>query len=477
MRVSEYFKLGKSQPYLDFVDVRLDTDLPVFLDPGRLRSINSTWATECLSLLQGYFDTVLKRISAGDHDGAIDLLSCLGENNDFHFGFSSGKSRGSGMGDGSARDVWSALTKSKAGVTGLLQDLEDTCLLIDGIGPDRISDAVCNILRAPLIKYTQNACGYYGIPLVSDVASGPIWNPKSETWEEYLVSLPVSDFGRVILVPKIAVRHRVWYDSQEYYRHYLLPEMQEEEKRLNTGLVWVLKDGRKRVTKKSLMEKYGADKLAVVEQTIKHPSVLDKYREEKKKRLPRALDHLGLAEIEGSSPPDLAEHLKRLTKISPGRKQATEYENVIEEILTALFYPSLTTPTKQHQIHQGRKRIDLTYVNSATSGFFYWLSLHYPSAHIFVECKNYAEDVGNPELDQLSSRFSPSRGRVGLLVCRKIDDWEALLQRCIDTAHDDRGFIIPIDDGSLKEMVEAGRDGASPMQFHYLRRIFNKLIM
>lgn len=477
MRVSEYFKIGKSQPYLDFVDVRLDTDLPVFVDPGRLRSINGIWATECLSLLQGYFDTVLNRISKGDHDGAIELLSCLGENNDFHLGFSRGESRGSGLGDGSARDVWSALTKSKAGLTGLLQDLEDTCLLIDGIGPDRISDAICNILRAPFIKYTQNVCNYYGIPLADEVASGPIWNPKHEMWEECLVSLPVSNFGCVILVPKIIVRHRVWYDSQEYYRHYLLPEMQEQEKRLNTGLVQVLKDGRKRVTKKSLMEKYGADKLAVVEQTIKHPSVLEKYRDEKRKRLPKALDHHGLAEIENSNPPNLSKHLDKLKNVQPGHQHAAAYEDIVEEILTALFYPALTMPTKQHKIHQGRKRIDLTYVNSATGGFFHWLSLHYPSAHIFVECKNYAEDVGNPELDQISSRFSPSRGRVGLLICRKIVDKDVLLKRCIDTAHDDRGFVIPVDDDALEEMVRASQEDANPLAFPYLRKIFNHLVM
>ena len=32
MRASEFFKLGKTQPYLDFVDVRLDTDIEVFID-------------------------------------------------------------------------------------------------------------------------------------------------------------------------------------------------------------------------------------------------------------------------------------------------------------------------------------------------------------------------------------------------------------------------------------------------------------
>jgi len=476
MRVSEYFKLGKTQPFLDFVDVRLDTDLPVFVDTGRLRSLQSTWGSECQSLLQDYFDTVLKHIKSENDGAAIALLSCLAESNDFHFGFSKGRSRGSGMGEGSARDVWGALTKSKASLTGLLQDLEDTCLLIDGIGPDRISDAVCNILRGPLIRYTQRACKYYGIPLTPDIESGPIWNPSIEKWEDSLVPLPMTSYGRLILVPKIIVRHRVWYDSQEYYRHFLLPHMQSEEKRLNSGLVETLSDGRKRVTKTRLMLEYGADKLAVVEQTLKHPSVLDEYREAKKKKFPKAVDHNTLAEIENTSPPDFNKLLKKIKSIAPGKKEATTYENAIEELFSALFYPSLTSPTKQFPIHNGRKRIDIKYVNSASAGFFHWLGMHYPCSHIFIECKNYVSDIANPELDQMSSRFSPSRGQIGLLVCRTLDDREKFIERCKDTAHDSRGYIIPIDDSDLEILIEDYEQHTQNQSFPSLRKLFTRLI-
>ena len=34
MRVSEYFNLNRTQPYLDFVDIPLNTDVSVFLDPN-----------------------------------------------------------------------------------------------------------------------------------------------------------------------------------------------------------------------------------------------------------------------------------------------------------------------------------------------------------------------------------------------------------------------------------------------------------
>lgn len=51
MNVSDHFKLDRAQPYLDFVNVRLDTDIEVFVDPAAIRSLPSAWGIECVSLL------------------------------------------------------------------------------------------------------------------------------------------------------------------------------------------------------------------------------------------------------------------------------------------------------------------------------------------------------------------------------------------------------------------------------------------
>lgn len=476
VRVSDHFKLGRSQPYLDFVDVRLDTDIEVFVDPTALRTLTSPWGHECASLVQHYFEAVLARIKAGRHDDARALVSSLNERNEFHLGFSAGKSQGHGFGRGSAQSVWEALSKSLASKSGLLKDLEDTCLLIEGIGRDMVSDAVCNVIRGPLIKYTQDACGYYGIPLTPDVASGPVWNPQSETWESHFVPLPVTNEGKVILVPKLLVRHRLSYEYQEYYRHYLLPVMQEAEINAGTALVRLLKDGTPRVTKKDLIEKYGSDKLAVVRQTLKHPHVLKRYKDDKEERRAPPLAHEQLAEVEGSAPPDWDALIAELQGLAAGTDNATAYENLVERILSALFYPSLCHPSKQHKIHNGRKRIDITYTNEARVGFFAWLAQHYPAAFVFVECKNYGREVGNPEIDQLGGRFSPSRGVVGFLVCRSLEDPGLLEQRCVDTARDQRGYIVTLTDDDLMAMMQEAKRGIISHVFPALMRKFRRLV-
>lgn len=454
MRFSEFFGMDRNQSELDFVDIPLHTDIEVFLDPGAIKSLNSSWGVELASHLQNYFEVVLSKIKDGKNVEAQFLLSCLNERNEYHLGYSTNKSRGHGFGIGSAKTVWGALTKSKAAQTGLLQDLEDTALLIEGIGTDMISDAVSNILRGPLIKYTQDICNYYNIPLTHGVPSGPIWNPRTESWEDSYVSLPMTDEGKVILVPKIIVRHRISFNHDEYYRHYLLPEMQRVHLSSGSELIQLLKNGNQRVTKKSLIQKYGKDKPAIVEQTLNNPKVLEDYRKYKKET---PLPPLGNDELlnlsDDSKHTDLTNLIDELLSIKPGRDGASKYEDVIEKIFSIIFYPSLCHPIKQHEIHRGRKRIDLSYSNEAKAGFFSWISTHYPAAMIFIECKNYGKEVGNPEIDQLSGRFSMSRGKVGLLVCRSIENKKRINASCRDTAKDDRGYILVLDDENIINLI------------------------
>lgn len=475
-RISSYFNLGRDQTTLDFVDVPIGNDTPVFLDPSRLRVMQSPWASECNSLLQHFFEALLAHVTANNEHGGLSMLEALTEKNEFHLGFSRGISDGRALGSGYAKEIWQALQRSKASTSGLLRDIEDTCLFVEGVGPDRISDAVCNIIRGPLIRYTQDMCQYYGIPTSAGVDSGPIWNPVSDAWEDGLVELPITPFGKLLFVPKVAVRHRLVYDASNYFTHHLLPEMQRSERQLNTGLVHTLKDGRTRVTKKSLKEKYGADKLAIARETLRHPNALEDYREASK-RSSRPLTHVQLAEIEKIPLPNLRGLLQAVTSINPGRDDAGAYENAIEKLLSALFFPSLCSPMKQTPIHDGRKRIDITYVNNPIDGFFRWLLGSYSSAHIFVECKNYGNEIGNPELDQLTGRFSPSRGQVGLLVCRSIADERRLDERCLDAAHDQRGFILTLNDADLSQIVNDYINSNGGSDYPLLMTKFRRLVM
>jgi len=484
MRVSEHYSLGLDQPSLDFVDVRLDTDVPLFVDPTALHLLDTEWGAECRSLIHDYFSLVLEHIKNGEHAKAKRLLARLGEPNETHLGLSRRRSRGHGMGKGLAEKMWYALKESQAVSTGLITDLEDTALLIDGIASDVISDIVTNIIREPLLKYTEDMCEQYGIPLVDNVASRPIWNARLKRWETKYVRQPVVNGRRLMLVPKLIVRKTITYDAGKYYNTYLLEELQEEA--MAEGMVRILKNGEERPpTKKSIKEERTTlDSNGKVNEkrenralTPQHTDVLERYKEDSKNSPKVALSHGEISDTVETPQPDWDKLLNDLVDVETGADEAKKFEKAVQALFDALFYPWLMYPIPQTRLNGGRKIVDITYTNVAQDDFFQWVKSNFPAGYIFVECKNYSTDIGNPEFDQLAGRFSPSRGQVGLLISRKIENRALVEQSCRDTANDHRGFIIALDDDDLKELVDAVKNKPAGERLDLLRERFNRLVL
>jgi len=479
LRVSEFYDLGRTQATLDFVDVDLTTDVGVYLSPSALLDVKTPWSQRCVAEIQDFFSYVIGQIQKGNHASALNLLGELKEPNETHLGMSKDEPDGRALGEESAKSVWASLANSEAAKTGLLQDLEDTVLLVKFIRTDKISDITTNIIRRHLIAYTQRMCEYYGIPTEEGVASGVVWSSSKKKWEQGFVSLPVAgEYGKLLLVPKSYVRVNLGVDASYYYRHYLLTRMQSDS--ANRGLAKLIKAGPDRgafgITKTSLIEEYGSGKDVILEQTLKFPEAMDEYRQDRAEKRFLPLSHEQVADALSAESPDWNSLLDDVTSLKTGRDDATKYENAIEALLSALFYPALHDPIKQFRRHDGRKIIDITYANSGVDGFFKWVQSNYPAGHISVECKNYGKEIGNPELDQLAGRFSPSFGKVGILVCRSAEDPKRFMQRCRDTARDDRGFIIPLYDKDLITLVKEKEKNSNSLQFNLLMTRFRALI-
>jgi hypothetical protein len=484
VRVSEHYSLGVTQPSLEFLDVDIDGDTRVFVDPFAFHYLDTDWGNECVSLLQDFYGEVTHAVQHQDDDRSLYLLGQLGESNEAHLGLSSGRSRGSGVADGLAIDIYDALIDSEAITTGLLTDIEQTILFVDGIGHDRLSDMTINIVREQLIKFTQEVCEERGITTVDGVDSGPMWDRHRHRWHAQHVRLPIAGDSRLLLVPKSIVRKSGVFDPGDYLTHFVLPYLQDVElSQLSSTLVRVRTGRRRRgeryVTKKSLRDrKQGTSTKAWnTEATRENPALLEAYREAKLRQT-QPPDHDDLAAAAGTPKPDWDALLTAVRAIPSGRQHADDYHRAVQHLLTALFYPALDMPQRETKIHEGRKRIDITYANVAGDGFFYWLheAGGVASGTVVVECKNYSGPLANPEFDQLTGRFSPRRGRIGLLCYRGFaDSRSAVISHCRDAALDDRGYVIPLDDEDLSTLV-AARKGDAGILFAYLMQRFQELI-
>ncbi len=82
LRFSDYFGLGKTQAQLDFIDIPLQTDIHLFLDPYALHIGRAPWFIEANNLVVDFFNHLLEAIKAGDEFSAVRLLHNMREPKD-----------------------------------------------------------------------------------------------------------------------------------------------------------------------------------------------------------------------------------------------------------------------------------------------------------------------------------------------------------------------------------------------------------
>jgi hypothetical protein len=112
----------------------------------------------------------------------------------------------------------------------------------------------------------------------------------------------------------------------------------------------------------------------------------------------------------------------------------------------------------ERPINDGRKRIDISFDNTADSGVFARLRQDpfLTCREVMIECKNYTHDLENPEIDQLIGRFDHRRGRFGIVMCRNIQDKKTLVKRCADAFRSQQGVVVVLTDADVTEALLAG---------------------
>jgi hypothetical protein len=450
-RFSVFFSLGLTQPQLDFVDVSNDYDTPVYVDPYAIEIRDDIWAAKASDAIRTFFLEVLDALRSGDTARAKSLMSHLHEPRETFLGVSSGVPKGLGVGSQQSGQLISALRNSRAFKTGMLTDLSEVALYIEGIDRDKISDLTTNIIRELLVEYTNQQCSLFGIPTRS-YNGPPFWDTVRKNWVSKFVNLPFLGDDAVLLVPKYIVRKNLSLNSQEFYNKQMTDFLVAENLRANSSLVQTVK-GEPKVYKKDVREQQSGSKDDIANFVSAHPEVLTAYKDVAKK-----FSSLSVFNDDDPSVHAICARLADLfDKVPSGAKHADNYHRLVLGALTALFYPDLIQPHKEWEINDGRKRVDIVFTNAADTGFFAQRrDDHKVNANtVIVECKNYSSDINNPELDQLLGRFDDNRGKFGLLTCRAVDDTAALQARCRDAAVRSQGYMLVLTDDDLKEMLTA----------------------
>lgn len=469
MRISEKLQLNKTQQELDFLDVDLNSDNALYIDPFLISLLPSPFANKANSTIKNFFACFKSAFINKDMDKVHYLFDFVSEPKENCLGLSkNGTKNGRGFGEFNKLEMIESIAESNAIENNLVSNIEDIIIFVDNIDKDKLSDVVTNIIRWCLIEYTQAQCEMWGIKMIKGETL-PFWDPVDEEWQVADTNLLVIDGEEIILIPKAIVSPMNLFHKDQY-KYY---EIYEQEIRFNlerrTSLVEMkkLKNGK---TKYSLPKKkfgkvlqikiekeYNSAKEYIREYTLKHPTLFQEFQQRTKRKMNSLTNEEIINKLNGMNDDAIIDVLiEKLRTIPAGNKHATKFHQLVKSLLAMIFYPYLVNPMVEEEIHEGRKRIDIVMENNGLDGFFEKLksvsNIFCP--YIVIECKNYKDDISNPGIDQLSGRFGHSRGQFGLLVCREIANHDRLIKRCQDTYRDGRGLILTLTDNDIIKMLE-----------------------
>lgn len=210
MRFSEKFKVPDAKS-ADWFDPLLDQDTPLYVDPFLVFDDKEQLWQGARDEVVAFFDTAAQLVEQANgntksiaFEKAVRLLK-FPEPFEFALGLSMGKVRGSGTGAKFAADMADVLELAhKHGHVADLASLEGFHLFTDGIGRDRVSDILCNVLKHRFIAYTQDTAKKLGIPTERVMVKHANWDQKNARWIDSYVQLPKSleTNGGVILTPQ-----------------------------------------------------------------------------------------------------------------------------------------------------------------------------------------------------------------------------------------------------------------------------------
>jgi hypothetical protein len=444
------FGLTFTQRDVDFVIPRLDADLPLAIDPFLIYKSQRPELQEAHADLMQMFSAGFAAYREGREGDARELFR-FPEVREIRFGYGRETIEGSGVGEGLSRLTVELLRQSPTLVERGIRHVEELQLYSVGIGPDRVSDTVANVLKRFLVSYTNRQATMWGVPLAQGVPIEHVWDPEAKTWVDEYASLPVDQATGtpILLVPRWIVRRLPWINFPDF-----------ERTELRSFL---------RARKTS-----AAGKPAAVAITRKQVQIVDSYVARKEREAARA---------QPDPPPLLADApfpagddtLARLRALSAGQTDAYEFQRLVLALLNTLLEPELVDGEAQVRTATAVEIRDIVFSNNSDRSFLRFLLHEHGNLLVTFECKN-VQALDADDVNQLANYLGEPLGRCGFLVTRN-SPTDSVLKKARATYNkgSPRRIILVLSLDDLATMVEMKRLGKRHPVDH-LQRLYRSFV-
>jgi len=244
MLFSEYYNI-KLKGDENWFDPTLENDTLLFIDPMLVFQTDVEELHHSKQKIINFFQyafeivTLAKGKTGKYREVALDILS-FKETQETKLGYCNYGSGGSGIGREFARKVFDAMVDFiDLGLEGVGAYISPFSMFAEGIGADRISDIITDIIKKDLIIYTQKICKEKNIPTQEFLIKNFEFN-REIGWVDKKTPLPKDPTTNkgIILVPKSFLRtHEVLeiIDFQSYLSYMENEELRKKSTRIIAG--------------------------------------------------------------------------------------------------------------------------------------------------------------------------------------------------------------------------------------------------
>ena len=207
MNFSDFHQLGISgHRDIDFVDIRLETDTALYIDPERTELNDHPFSVPASRCIDDFFTSLYNAALTQNELLLYRILSFGREPNETHLGLSTSRSCGRGTSPEILMPIIKNMIRMGLFERGLITQLGDLHLWTPNFGYDRLSDLTTNIIRDILYDYTLEQYKQWDIDFRNArTIISAMWNPTTHGWEYKEFPELISDGFRTLLVPKAFV--------------------------------------------------------------------------------------------------------------------------------------------------------------------------------------------------------------------------------------------------------------------------------
>ncbi|RYZ77151.1 MAG: hypothetical protein EOP05_02800 [Proteobacteria bacterium] len=250
---------------VDFVDVDLFDDLPLFVDPILFWRSPHPEHHAVHAQLISFFDNAISLVKQGNEERVRRSFIFPEPENLL------GVSRKGHAGKGLNVELGGKLYQGVLGVPDILEKglsfLNELQLVVPHVGPDLVSDMTVNITKSYFIEYTQANCQKHNIPM--ELVSISVFLESEGVWDDVQVELPLHPKTKegFLLTPRAVVRRKdLALNYKSAYQNYLRNFFRL---RVESGLAALGKTPK--VTWKAVEKAFPKTKAVVAEAIIENP--------------------------------------------------------------------------------------------------------------------------------------------------------------------------------------------------------------